>query len=863
MSFQDDSELEARLRRVAAGPAPDVPASLREHLVDVTAGREGRIVGGVALSPVRPAGRGWSGRRRVWALASLAAVLVIAVSAAGLLVGTRGPQAAATLPLRTDVGQGEWTGLEWHDITATAQGISSTEQWYVGGNPLVAWRGGFAMLGGDMNVWLSKDGLTWTRAAGAPRYAGMVAVGPYLLAWGATTDASGAFTGSGLWRTVDGVTWTSVSMPSAVTPVGLAGSSSGAVIWSTPSDVGQPAGPSQIYLCADAATWTRATLPADLAAAIDVQVSPFLDGFVAMGDVPDPNGNIGKSTDSGPETKYSERSWISRDGLTWTSYQPTLLASDSDQPWTNMQEGRLGAGDGRIHSTDGGVTWSRDRVQLPDSMVGYQLVSDGDRIVMAAGGGGQFYLSEGDGNWIQLEQGGDVGSLPSDGRIMLLPNGVLWIGGGRVYFGQALSGIAPEGSLGPPTSPSPGPSLPYPTSTPAVMVTAAATELPTPATSPSATMTATGFTTPGSTDGWKGFTWTSLPSESRMLPSPQLDGSGIGQILRWKGGYVATGSVALFGTAHPSLGLWTSPDGQTWTPVTSIEAAAVVVSVAPFGLLALAVDPTTTDGQYRPPEAWTSSDGVEWHDAGPSNLPGGLVSIAGTDKGIVATSGVTVGTGKAASEGFLVEFSTDGVNWTQETVGDLAGSQGGAYGLPPHVQTNAGRFYLMGTAPPVMESSGSALGPSLSQDEMWLSGDGETWTRSAGGYSWFADFIDFGRDGILLHTNANASPGANGLAYSTDGGMTWHEDPKFAPLGQEPCQGECATGPDGAIASNGTVFVAVQNGGKKAWLSYDARTWTPIAWAGGDPSAAGYGGFGGFVVMPRGVLLGGAYGAGG
>ena len=33
MSFQDDSELEARLRRVAAGPAPDVPASLREHLV--------------------------------------------------------------------------------------------------------------------------------------------------------------------------------------------------------------------------------------------------------------------------------------------------------------------------------------------------------------------------------------------------------------------------------------------------------------------------------------------------------------------------------------------------------------------------------------------------------------------------------------------------------------------------------------------------------------------------------------------------------------------------------------------------------------------------------------------------------------
>jgi hypothetical protein len=55
--------------------------------------------------------------------------------------------------------------------------------------------------------------------------------------------------------------------------------------------------------------------------------------------------------------------------------------------------------------------------------------------------------------------------------------------------------------------------------------------------------------------------------------------------------------------------------------------------------------------------------------------------------------------------------------------------------------------------------------------------------------------------------------------------------------------------------------VAVKNGGKQAWLSYDGHAWTPIQWTGGDPFAAGYGGFGGFLVMPRGVLLAGAYGA--
>lgn len=77
------------------------------------------------------------------------------------------------------------------------------------------------------------------------------------------------------------------------------------------------------------------------------------------------------------------------------------------------------------------------------------------------------------------------------------------------------------------------------------------------------------------------------------------------------------------------------------------------------------------------------------------------------------------------------------------------------------------------------------------------------------------------------------------------------------PLGPTECEGEgCGLDPDGLIAGNGKYLVAVKDGGKRAWLSTDAKTWTPITWSGGDPGVTGAK----LLVLPRGVLLGG-YGA--
>ena len=375
-----------------------------------------------------------------------------------------------------------------------------------------------------------------------------------------------------------------------------------------------------------------------------------------------------------------------------------------------------------------------------------------------------------------------------------------------------------------------------------------------PVGTPGPTLTNLSFSTAGVATGWTGFAWTQLSSGSPQIADPGAPGSGVTQVLRWKGGYAATGSTP--GRSQPSSGLWLSPDGQSWTPVNiGLTEPTVMVAVAPIGLVVIGVG---ASGALQ--SVWTTSDGRNWNGStGVSNLPGSLVSIAGTSTGIVATVAITSGSGKAASSSYLVEYSTDGTNWSPETVGP--GVTFDAYA--PTVQSNAGRFFLLGsTASPVaragVETGVIFASSNVYPSYVWWSDDGRTWIRSGGSFQAAPKSIDFGRDGMLLETSWNATPGGTELARSTDDGKTWTSDAKFGPLGPVTCSGECSTGPDGVLGSNGTVFVAVKNGDKQAWTSFDGATWTPISWAGPDPTSAG---LGSFVVLPRGVLVGAMYGA--
>lgn len=165
--------------------------------------------------------------------------------------------------------------------------------------------------------------------------------------------------------------------------------------------------------------------------------------------------------------------------------------------------------------------------------------------------------------------------------------------------------------------------------------------------------------------------------------------------------------------ADPSPGLWISADGTTWTAVRGISDDGARISVAPAGLVAIGFDGNAADG-WMLGSAWSSSDGRNWTKLGQPDFPGSLVSIAGTSSGIVATVEIMQGTGKGQYGSFQIEFSTDGLHWTAENVSPgLASAQVG-YGEPPHVQTHAGHFFLMGSAGPGTTSTGIRLVASFS-----------------------------------------------------------------------------------------------------------------------------------------------------
>ena len=167
--------------------------------------------------------------------------------------------------------------------------------------------------------------------------------------------------------------------------------------------------------------------------------------------------------------------------------------------------------------------------------------------------------------------------------------------------------------------------------------------------------------------------------------------SGIGQVLQWSGGYVAAASPLHYATVNASPGLWISADGRTWTAVRGVSDDAVRISVAPAGLVAIGFDGNWADG-WMLGSAWSSSDGRNWTKLGQPDFPGSLVSIAGTSSGIVATVRIY--------DTFQIEFSTDGLHWMAENVSPGLSSAQVGYGEPPHVQTHAGQFYLMGSAGP-------------------------------------------------------------------------------------------------------------------------------------------------------------------
>ncbi|OFW63475.1 MAG: hypothetical protein A2135_09725 [Actinobacteria bacterium RBG_16_67_15] len=310
--------------------------------------------------------------------------------------------------------------------------------------------------GWDAAVWVSSDGMTWTRVSNEPSLEvagyqamyGVVAGGPGFVAVGIDEREANGDSDAAVWTSPDGVSWTRVvpdestfggpdmqgmfvvaSGPLGVVAVGVDGSR--ATVWFSP----------------DGLTWTRVPHDEDLIG------SPDQSGFGDVAWVGDHFVAVGSAALNG---SHVAAVWISSDGVSWNrvphdeeafgiigrqmaaiaSFDGGLVAVGSDADaravvWT---------------SQDDGVTWSR----ISDSDFGglspYGGRSEMYGVVAVHGGAIAVGRSEGlDGDSQAAVWGSDDGLWWRRLAVFVAPgeqraNAVALFGGGAVAVGSDSSG---------------------------------------------------------------------------------------------------------------------------------------------------------------------------------------------------------------------------------------------------------------------------------------------------------------------------------------------------------------------------------------------------------------------------------------
>ncbi len=398
------------------------------------------------------------------------------------------------------------------------------------------------------------------------------------------------------------------------------------------------------------------------------------------------------------------------------------------------------------------------------------------------------------------------------------------------------SPVLGSGSPGLPVA-SPATAMPNDSSS---VVASPAQPSPTPGvSSPPAGDDANGFVTsapPDAATAWTGITW------QRLAPSDPL--GHVRSITRWRGGYLATGDLAVAdGSAHTKV--WSSTDGRTWESLDAdiFGPTTIVVGTAATtdGLVALTLqagpaicdsepglDLTVPDcwSKTGPLQVWTSSDGTTW-----SAHPGpdiALPEMAGQGEDpptlIAADGGRLLA---VTLRGQPLATSNDGIAWAAVPTG----------AFPKGWRAEA----AVGTAAGMV-----AVGDTAAKTVAVWSPDGRVWTSHAlGTTSTGNNVVVPGATGLM----------ATGLEYHDNGagtwtwwwsldGRFWRAQAGYPPLGAmsgsaaQECQDAC---PDGSLVGDGERMIAYRGWGKQAgWTSFDGRAWTPLVLTGRPEQSSGW-----------------------
>lgn len=347
-----------------------------------------------------------------------------------------------------------------------------------------------------------------------------------------------------------------------------------------------------------------------------------------------------------------------------------------------------------------------------------------------------------------------------------------------------------------------------------------------------------------SSDALDNLEWSRVPHDHAVFGGE--DGAEMASIAAGGPGFVAVGvtgdGVGDLGVRNAAV--WTSPDGIAWSRVPHDDAVfgsdgdqeMVSVTAGGPGLVAVGYrfDEPGRPGVY--PGVWTSPDGITWSPA-PANQEGfgdgkaAMTSVTAGGPGLVAV-------GEDAWSA-AVWTSPDGVTWTR-IPHDPAVFGTGLVGNDLWVPQTAMRDVIVGGPGLVAVGEEGVWGGSENGVDhestgvavVWASSDGVTWTRVPHDEDVFGgegfqkmSGVATGGSGLVAVGEFELDNTGRAQVWNSPDGYTWSRVPyDDAIFGPDPALDADRAMTDVATLDSGLIAV-----GTGTWISPDGHTWTRIA----------------------------------